>query len=194
MKYLLITVICLLTINSLAQLKLDTNRSFEQNFHDLYNPWMRYGTFIPSNMDECVIVLKSLPNYSHLLIYNKEEMYNMLFEEKRFSVHRTWDLEIHSVLSQYFYRRGIYSVDKMEALILYSYYLAETDCSFNFDEIIAQIAKYYKKSEGLAYKLLIEECKHEYKFHKKIQRKSKREYKKSIKMANKGDEFDLFFD
>lgn len=194
MKYLLISILFFVFSGTQAQLKLDSTRSFEQNFYDKYHPWMRFGSFIPQNIDECMIVLKSEPQYSRMLVYNEEEIYELLFDKGRYTLHQSWDLKAHSVLAQYFYNRGVYSVAKMEATILYCYYKLEMDCGSNFDEVIAQTAKKYKKSEKLTYKLLTKELKSELRLHRKIKRKSKKEYRKAIKMAKKGDEFDLFYD
>ena len=194
MKPTLLLLLAILSFGYNAQITMDSTKSFEQNFHELYHPWMRFGTFIPTNMDECMIVLKSEPKYDRLLRYDEEEFYEHLFEKRTFGVYQSWDLKCHSALAQYFYKNKIYSVENIEATILLCFYELEQNCNYDFDRVISNIAETYRDTEKLELDLLLKEYRSEKKLHKKIKKKAKKEYKKAIKIAKKGEEFDLFYD
>lgn len=193
MRVVVIIIICLVSCRLSAQVQLDTTKTFQENYDELYHPWMRFGTFIPQNMDECMLILESDIRYEEVLTYKEDEIYMKLFGDSPLAIRQNWDLKCHSALAEYFYSRGIYSFDKMNGTILLCYYKLSKTGDYDFEQTIRVVAKAYEYSEKLTYKLLKSEFKGEKRLHKKIVQKSKKEHKKVMKMQKKGAEFDDFF-
>ncbi|MFT5305805.1 MAG: hypothetical protein ACI9N1_001709 [Flavobacteriales bacterium] len=186
MKNLSTLLFLLFSMSFQAQMKLDSTMTPEENFEFNCSSMLQYGTYIPSNLEECMIVLmhygdKKLCEFQAL---TEEEAEKIGFDEYEIRMRTNWDLKASSVLAQYFYQKGIYSHETMTSIILVTFHRYLNKHKFEDIAVIQLMKKKYRKVEKDAYGSLIEAGKSRYRKHKKTKRRAKKERRKALKQED----------
>lgn len=152
---ILVLLAVLLFSNASGQLKIDTTLTPEQNYELNCDAFLRYGTYIPQNLDECLIVLlhepKALLDTFKLRTEIDAEKVGFNFENTR--LRKSWYLDIHSNLSDYFNKNDIYHPNTMESIILVAFHRYLNNKAYHLNDLcleykglyITQEKEYYKK-------------------------------------------------
>jgi len=159
--HLLVIIVTLLYSNVNAQLKIDTTLTPEQNYELNCDAFLRYGTYVPQNMDECIIVLlhesRAILDTFKLRTEIDAEKVGFNYENKR--LRKSWYLGIHSNLSVYFYKKDVYHPETMESIILVAFHRYLNGKEYNVNDLCT----HYKEVNNSLEKQRYKELKNNYK-------------------------------
>jgi len=159
--HLLVIIVTLLYSNVNAQLKIDTTLTPEQNYELNCDAFLRYGTYVPQNMDECIIILLHEPKaiLDTFKLRNEIDAEKVGFNYENTRIRKSWYLGIHSNLSDYFYKKGVYHPKTMESVILVAFHRYLNGKGYD----VNGLCLHFKEVNKLIEKQYYKELKHNYK-------------------------------
>jgi hypothetical protein len=137
----------LIVFNFISQVRLDSSKTVEQNYQRYFHPAYIYGSIIPSNLEEAIVILM------HDSARNLQKSELCLFKgDCQFDLIRKWGLDKESLITIYFNKVGVYGSETMERIIVELFFTYLTSGKYNEKLTIESNYLKYKKKEKLAKK------------------------------------------
>ena len=147
MKLIIQLIFILFVHSTFAQVKLDSNKTAQENYKDYFHPAYIYGNIIPSSLEESVIILM----HDSVRYLSRAEKC-ILKRECLSDLKRKWGLSRESVLTIYFNRINVYDSKTMESIIFELFYQYLTTGKYDEELIVEDNLLRNKKREKKARK------------------------------------------
>ncbi len=162
---------------------IDSTLQPEENYVLNCHPFLGYGTYVPSNLDQCIVVLqhKSIGELEEFAKLTEKEAEEIGFDEYEHRIRHSWDLEIGSVLARFFHDHEVYDPYTMESIILVALHRYLNQKEYIEEELIEAFRDKYKKQE----KSYLKGDKERRSFEKKLRKHTNRLKRKESKVIKK---------